>query len=131
MLQLKHRLISTATLLILDFLWIGLYMGSRYSTMIKNIQGTPMKTNWLYAVIAYTLMVIGLNHFVLPNINVKNVTIKDSLTYGFIFGLVLYGVYDFTIGAVLKKWSMSLSIIDVLWGGFVYFISCYILKFTN
>lgn len=131
MLQLKHRLISTATLLILDFLWIGLYMGSRYSTMIKNIQGTPMKTNWLYAVIAYTLMVIGLNHFVLPNINVKNVTIKDSLTYGFIFGLVLYGVYDFTIGAVLKKWSMSLAIIDVLWGGFVYFISCYILKFIN
>ena len=131
MLQLKHRLISTATLLILDFLWIGLYMGSRYSTMIKNIQGTPMKTNWLYAVIAYTLMVIGLNHFVLPNINVKNVTIKDSLTYGFIFGLVLYGVYDFTIGAVLKKWSMPLAILDVLWGGFVYFISCYVLKFIN
>jgi uncharacterized membrane protein len=131
MLQLKHRLISTATLLILDFLWIGLYMGSRYSTMIKNIQGTPMKTNWLYAVIAYTLMVIGLNHFVLPNINVKNVTIKDSLTYGFIFGLVLYGVYDFTIGAVLKKWSMSLATLDVLWGGFVYFISCYVLKFIN
>ena len=131
MLQLKHRLISTATLLILDFLWIGLYMGSRYSTMIKNIQGTPMKTNWLYAVIAYTLMVIGLNHFVLPNINVKNVTIKDCLTYGFIFGLVLYGVYDFTIGAVLEKWIMSLAIIDVLWGGFVYFMSCYILKFIN
>ena len=71
MLQLKHRLISTATLLILDFLWIGLYMGSRYSTMIKKIQGTPMKTNWLYAIISYTLMVIGLNYFVLPNINVK------------------------------------------------------------
>ena len=131
MLQLKHRLISTATLLILDFLWIGLYMGSRYSKMIKNIQGTPMKTNWFYAAISYTLMVIGLNHFVLPNINVKNVTIKDCLTYGFMFGLVVYGVYDFTIGAVLKKWSMPLAIIDVLWGGFVYFISCYILKFIN
>ena len=131
MLQLKHRLISTATLLILDFLWIGLFMGSRYSTMIKNIQGTPMKTKWLYAAIAYTLMVIGLNHFVLPNINVKNVTIKDCLTYGFMFGLVLYGVYDFTIGAVLKKWSMPLAILDVLWGGFVYFISCYVLKFIN
>ena len=110
MLLLKHRLISTITLLILDFLWIGLYMGSRYNTLIKKIQGTPMKTNVVYAVIAYTLMVIGLNHFVLPNINVKNVTIKDCLTYGFIFGLVLYGVYDFTIGAVLEKWNMSLAI---------------------
>ena len=127
----KHRLISTSTLLILDFLWIKLYMGSRYGTMIKNIQGSSMKANMLYAAIAYTLMVIGLNQFVLPNINTKNVTIKDCLTYGFIFGLVLYGVYDFTIGAVLSKWDMTLALIDVLWGGFVYFMSCYILKFIN
>ena len=90
-----------------------------------------MKTNFLYAAISYTLMVIGLNHFVLPNINVKNVTIKDCLTYGFMFGLVVYGVYDFTIGAVLEKWSMSLALLDVLWGGFVYFIACYVLKFIN
>ena len=131
MLLLKHRLISTSTLLILDFLWIKLYMGSRYATMIKKIQGTPMKTNMLYAIIAYTLMVIGLNIFVLPNINIKNVTIKDCLTYGLMFGLVLYGVYDFTIGAVLEKWSMSLAIIDVLWGGLVYFLACYVLKFIN
>ena len=131
MLQLKHRLISTSTLLMLDFLWIKLYMGSRYATMIKKIQGTPMKTNMLYAIIAYTLMVIGLNIFVLPNINIKNVTIKDCLTYGLMFGLVLYGVYDFTIGAVLEKWSMSLAIIDVLWGGLVYFLACYVLKFIN
>ena len=131
MLQLKHRLISTSTLLILDFLWIKLYMGSRYATMIKKIQGTPMKTNMFYAIIAYTLMVIGLNLFVLPNINIKNITIKDCLTYGFMFGLVLYGVYDFTIGAVLEKWSMSLAVLDVLWGGFVYFIACYVLKFIN
>ena len=127
----KHRLISTSTLLILDFLWIKLYMGSRYGDMIKNIQGSPMKTNMLYAVIAYTLMVVGLNLFVLPNINVKKISIKHCLTYGFMFGLVLYGVYDFTIGAVLDKWSMSLALIDVLWGGFVYFMSCYILKFIN
>ena len=76
-------------------------------------------------------MVIGLNIFVLPNINIKNVTIKDCLTYGLMFGLVLYGVYDFTIGAVLEKWSMSLAIIDVLWGGLVYFLACYVLKFIN
>ena len=106
-------------------------MGSRYKNMIKKIQDTPMKTNLLYATIAYMLMVIGLNLFVLPNINTKNVTIKDCLTYGFMFGLVVYGIYDFTAGAVLKKWDMPLAIIDVLWGGFVYFMSCYILKFIN
>ena len=131
MLELKHRLISTTTLLILDVLWITLFMGPRYKVMIKNIQGSELKTNMLYAFLAYTLMVIGLNHFVLPNINVKNVTIRDCLSYGFLFGLVVYGVYDFTIGAVLKKWDMMLAIMDILWGGFVYFASCYVLKFLN
>lgn len=131
MLELKHRLISTTTLLFLDVLWITLFMGPRYKIMIKNIQGSDMKTNVFYALIAYILMVIGLNHFVLPNLNVNNINIKTCLTYGFLFGLVVYGVYDFTIGAVLKKWDMMLAVIDVLWGGFVYFMACYVLKFFN
>ena len=92
MLKLKHRLISTSTLLVLDILWISLFMGSRYKIMIKDIQGSSMTTNILYAFIAYTLMVIGLNHFVLPNIDVNNVSLQDCLSYGFIFGIVLYGV---------------------------------------
>lgn len=129
MLKLKHRLISTTTLLVLDILWITLFMGSRYKIMIKDIQGSSMTTNILYAFIAYTLMVIGLNHFVLPNIDVNNVSLQDCLSYGFIFGIVLYGVYDFTIGAVLKKWDMKLAVTDVLWGGFVYFAASYILRF--
>lgn len=104
-------------------------MGPRYKVMIKEIQGSNMVTNVFYAFIAYTLMVIGLNHFVLPNIDVKNVTIQNCLSNGFLFGLILYGVYDFTIGAVLKKWDMKLGVIDVLWGGLVYFVSCYILRF--
>tara|TARA_Y100000389_G_scaffold60231_1_gene56401 strand:+ start:2433 stop:2825 length:393 start_codon:yes stop_codon:yes gene_type:complete len=129
MLTLKHRLISTSTLLVLDIVWISLFMKSRYEIMIKNIQGSNMSTNIFYAFIAYMLMVIGLNHFVLPRIDVNNVSIQDCLLYGFLFGIVLYGVYDFTIGAVLKKWDIKLVITDVFWGGFVYFASCYILRF--
>ena len=131
MLTLKHRIISTTTLLVLDFLWIAIFMGSKYNTMIKNVQGSAMTPNLFFAFIAYTLMVIGLNTFVLPGIDVNNVTISECLSSGFIFGLVLYGVYDFTTGALLKKWDMQLAIIDVLWGGLVYFASCYILKIVH
>ena len=129
MLTLKHRLISTSTLLVLDIVWISLFMKSRYEIMIKNIQGSNMSTKIVYAFIAYMLMIIGLNHFVLPRIDVNNVSIQDCLLYGFLFGIVLYGVYDFTIGAVLKKWDMKLAVTDVFWGGLVYFASCYILRF--
>ena len=129
--ELKHRVLSTLTLLILDGLWINFYMKDKYNTMIKNIQNSDIQVNKVFAVASYTLMVVGLNLFVLPRLDVNNINIKDCLLYGFTFGIVLYGVYDFTIAAVLKKWDIDLAYIDVLWGGFVYFAASYVLLFMN
>ena len=129
--QLKHRVLSTLTLLILDGLWINFFMKDKYNKMIKNIQNSDIQVNKVFAVASYTLMVVGLNLFVLPRLDVNNINIKDCLLYGFTFGIVLYGVYDFTIAAVLKKWDIDLAYIDVLWGGFVYFAASYVLSFMN
>lgn len=129
--EFKHRVLSTLTLLILDGLWINFFMKDKYNKMIKNIQNSDIQVNKVFAVASYTLMVIGLNLFVLPRLDVNNINIKDCLLYGFTFGIVLYGVYDFTIAAVLKKWDIDLAYIDVLWGGFVYFAASYVLSFMN
>tara|TARA_E500000331_G_C17147072_1_gene665460 strand:+ start:193 stop:594 length:402 start_codon:yes stop_codon:yes gene_type:complete len=129
--EFKHRVLSTLTLLILDGLWINFFMKDKYNKMIKNIQNSDIQVNKVFAVASYTLMVVGLNLFVLPRLDVNNINIKDCLLYGFTFGIVLYGVYDFTIAAVLKKWDIDLAYIDVLWGGFVYFAASYVLSFMN
>ena len=100
-------------------MWLGGFMAPRYSVMIKNIQGSPMKANMLYAVFAYLLMIVGLQQFVLPNLDFKNITVKDCLKYGFVFGLVVYGVYDFTAAVVFKNWDINLPY--YLWGGVVTF----------
>ena len=121
----KINIITTVTLLILDFLWIGLFMGNQYQEQILNIQGSKMKIKPIFALMAYILMVIGMNLFVIPNIQ-KGKEFQGSLIYGLTFGVVLYGVYDFTAGAVLDKWNTKLALIDIAWGGFVYFISSYI-----
>ena len=129
--EFKHRVLSTLTLLILDGLWINFFMKDKYNKMIKNIQNSDIQVNKLFAVASYTLMVIGLNLFVLPRLDVNNINIKDCLLYGFTFGIVLYGVYDFTIAAVLKEWDIKLAYIDIIWGGFVYFAASYVLSFMN
>ena len=129
MVDLKYRVASSLILLVLDFMWLGGFMAGRYHVMIRNIQGSPMKANMLYAVFAYLLMIVGLQQFVLPNLDFKNITVKDCLKYGFVFGLVVYGVYDFTAAVVFKNWDINLALIDILWGGVVYFLSCYLLKF--
>ena len=121
----QANIIATTTLFILDFLWIGLYMGNQYKNQVKKIQRSEMTVRIYFAVFAYFLMAIGLNMFVLPRIR-KGHELTDSLKYGLTFGVILYGVYDFTAGAVLKDWDISLAFTDIAWGGFVYFVSAYI-----
>ena len=125
---MKKEIISIIILLILDFLWIGLFMKNRYQNEIKQIQGTPMSVNIVYAVISYVLMAVGLILFVLPNIRSEH-RLMDSLKYGFLFGIVVYGIYDFTAAAVISKWNMITAILDVLWGGTVFFLASYIGSF--
>ena len=125
---MKQYIISIAILLVLDFLWIGFFMKNKYNKQIPQIQKSPMKVNFLYAVIAYILMAVGLVIFVIPNIRPEK-RLTDSLYYGFLFGFVLYGVYDFTNGAIFKNWDFKLAYIDVLWGGLVYFLAAYVSKF--
>jgi len=125
---MNKLIVSSVLLLVLDLIWLKGYMGNEYKKMIRKIQGSDMRVNTVYAILSYALMIIGLNVFVIPNINKDNL-LFDSLKYGFLFGIILYGVYDFTIGAVLKDWNLNLAIVDVLWGGIVYFLATY-LTFT-
>lgn len=120
-----NTILAIALLCILDIGWLMTIMNDRYKRQIKDIQGTNMNVNIPMVICAYTLMIIGLVVFVLPNIR-KDHELKDSMMYGFLFGIVLYGVYDFTNHAIFDKWNTKLAIIDILWGGFVYFIVAYI-----
>lgn len=122
---MNKLIVSSVLLLVLDLIWLKGYMGNEYKKMIRKIQGSDMHVNTVYAILSYALMIIGLNVFVIPNINKDNL-LFDSLKYGFLFGIILYGVYDFTIGAVLKDWNINLAIVDVLWGGIVYFLATYL-----
>lgn len=118
---MNKYIISIFLLLFFDILWIYLYMGPKYQQMIFEIQKSSVKVNYLFVILSYLLMIMGLCIFVLPNIK-KETVFKDSIKYGLIFGIILYGVYDFTIASVLNKWNIKLAIIDVLWGGFIFFI---------
>ena len=107
------------TMLILDFLWLTMFMSKRYKVMIKDIQGEELKVNMVYAAFAYLLMIIGQQVYIKPLIKSK----KDVLIYGGLFGLIVFGVYDLTAGAVIKKWDLNLAIIDILWGVFLFTVS--------
>lgn len=116
--------ISTVLLLIIDLIWIRFYMQKQYEIMIPRIQGTSLSVNLKYALLSYICLVFSLNYFVLPNI--KQNSLKEIISYGFVFGIILYGVYDFTAAAVLKEWDEITMFIDVFWGGVLFALTAYL-----
>ena len=122
--NVKKSIIAIVVLLLADLAWINLYMNKQYEVQVRDIQNSDLKLDTSIALFAYILMIVGLLVFVLPNISSGH-ELEDSLKYGFTFGIVLYGVYDFTAGAIFTKWNKKLAVTDILWGGFVYFIATY------
>ena len=110
--------IPALVLLLLDILWINIFMGAKYESMVMQIQGKPLRFKSQYALLAYICMTIGLYVFVLP-VRVET-TLKTTLARAALFGAMLYGVFDFTNASVFDKFDINLALIDIMWGSFLY-----------
>lgn len=101
-------IVSTAIILILDFIYFSVNKNA-FETQIVEIQRVFMQIKILPVILCYILLVFGLNYFILRN--------HRSIFDAFLLGVVIYGVYDMTNLATLKKWKWNLAIMDTLWGG--------------
>lgn len=105
--------------LAIDFLWLGIIMSKFYKdelgalARISNGALTPVL--WA-AGIVYVLIPLGIVLFALPRVSSENM-VSSALFWGFLYGIVLYGVYDMTNYSLVGKWSLRMSIVDILWGG--------------
>lgn len=111
---------SIVLFLLLDIIWIQFVMKEKYDKMIPNIQVKKIQTDITATMFAYVFLLLGLVFIVLPNIDKDN-KIQSSLIYGMIFGLVVYGVYGMTAKALLSSWTWEVTILDLVWGGILYF----------
>jgi uncharacterized membrane protein len=104
---------SLATLLLLDFLWLGLVMREFY----KGKLGAIMRERPLIvpAVLFYVVYVIGLTWFAtLPGIDASSW--KRAALAAAAFGFFAYLTYDATNFATLKGFPLQVAVVDVLWG---------------
>jgi uncharacterized membrane protein len=100
---------------VLDGLWLGLVMSGFYREQlaaIGRIENDRFVPNWPAAAVVYVLLGAGLALFAAPRAS----SIETAAAYGALFGLVVYGVYDFTNLATLRHYPLQLAIVDVAWG---------------
>ena len=121
---LAYLLIIVITLMI-DMTYLSFFMKGFYDVQLSAFERT---IRILPALIVWILIPVGIIIFVLP----KSKDIKKTVLYGAMFGFIVYGVYDFTNYAILKDYSLVMTIVDLIWGtflcGFVSFIGKIIMK---
>ena len=96
----------------LDLLWIGGVARDFYKARI----GDMLELHMVPAVVFYLIYVVGLIVFVNGG---ENATWQSTLCYGALFGFFAYATYDLTNLATLRNWSLSLVIVDIVWGTIV------------
>jgi uncharacterized membrane protein len=115
-------LVSAITMVVIDSAYLSLMKGY-FMNQVKNVQGTPLKINFLAAAICYIFLILGLNYFIIKP--------RRSVQDAFLLGLVIYGVYETTNWALFSKWSSLTVIMDTLWGGTLFAATTFIVRLVH
>jgi len=108
--------ISTFFFLLLDFIF--LYSNrDTFEKQVIQVQIVSLQMKPIGAILCYLFLIIGLYFFILRE--------RKTPLEAFLFGIVIYGVYETTTYALLKKWHFSTVVTDTLWGGVLFYLTTF------
>jgi uncharacterized membrane protein len=111
----QYKLLKTALIIFLiDLFWLG--SGGIYARAIaEKIQGSPLELRY----IVFPIIYLFLAYMVLETTSYKQ---------AFLYGVSIYGVYDFTTLALFKDYDWKFALADTLWGGLLFVFTKYMLQ---
>ena len=104
----KKGFVALVSIILIDMIWFKISMKkyrSGIGNMRKSIRYIPAGISWFLVSCALSVQ------------NPKS--LKEAMTYGALVGFVIYGVYNATNYAILKDWTIGVSLMDTAWGTFV------------
>ena len=104
-------LVAAIIFVVLDGFYLNLIKGY-FNKQIKSIQGSDIKVNIIAVGITYIFLIFGLNYFIIQ----RNRSVTDAA----LFGLIIYGVYEFTNMSLFTNWYLLTAIIDTTWGAILF-----------
>lgn len=120
--QLKIYFTVFLSLLVVDYLWIGLIAQKFYVQQFGPVGRITADGKFdvvLWAAIAvYVILAFGITAFVLPKVMAEH-SWSMAFIWGALYGLTVYGVYDMTNHATLNHWPLTLAFVDMAWGTFL------------
>jgi uncharacterized membrane protein len=112
------------TILVADALWLGWIAAPMYKSLRfalnPGVSVLHLPYRMIPAILAYAAMVISLTVLAVPRVaDVKGPMIDKMLSalfWGGMWGLGVYGTYDATNLAIIKRFPVDTALIDAGWG---------------
>jgi len=125
---IKLYLLVLVIFLAIDLTWLGVLMAKFYKAELGPLarrSGEAMAPVWWAAFLVYILIPLGIMLFVLPRVSPENLA-ASALGWGFLYGVILYGVYDLTNYSLIDRWPWRMTLVDMAWGGFICAVTSYV-----
>jgi uncharacterized membrane protein len=119
---MKDIFVIYISIVLLDYIWLKYFFGKYFLNMLENVQKEHVVIKPIRAFAAYIILVCIAYFSILKSNNVYE---------AFLFGFLIYAVYDSTNYATLNNYNLTLGIIDSLWGGVLFALTYLIYKKLN
>lgn len=113
---MKDFLLLAFIILLLDLLWLNFVVKESWKNNVRNVQKSELDVKVHYAIICYIFIILGVYIF------------ADNLYKSFMFGFIVYAIFNLTNLAIFKDYSLKTAIIDTFWGGFLVLGSVFIVS---
>lgn len=110
-------IIIAILVLVIDLIWLSLFLGKYFRKMVMKIQGgeNEMDLNKGYALVSYLLIIFSIYYFLI----LKDED-EDKYLDAFLLGIFVYGIFEYTSAAIFKDWEPLALFLDTFWGGILY-----------
>lgn len=108
---MKAPLVVALTFLVVDITYLRLSRGT-YLSAARTVSGEGFPSGRLGSAAAAYLLLIGGFLALVPGLAEK----IGGAAAGFVYGVVVYGVFNATNRVMFEGWSTSVSIRDTAWG---------------
>lgn len=99
------------TVLAMDAVWLT-YRFSYHSSLFQAIQKSPLQARIVPAFLIYILIPFAVYIWAIQS----SKSIGQAAAKGALVGAILYAFYDLTNYATFTKWTLEMTVIDILWG---------------
>jgi uncharacterized membrane protein len=106
--------LTVGVFFLIDLLWLGVVAKGFYQRYMGSLMRENV--NWVAAVLFYLIYIGGIQIFVLLPAIQDDTGVLQTAIIGGLLGLFAYSTFDLTSLALLKNWSVTVVVVDIIWG---------------